>query len=151
MTFINMMRTWSDHAALAAKRADEATTALATLRDDASALDEITRALGSGSTWDDPFDAARDLAEQGNRGIWDAWTKSDAAHSLLGRAVAEHPGGAGLVQLKRAEALAEQAGGDLGNWIVSTGRRASFDALEASVRAQLTEVRSIAEQLSARA
>ncbi len=150
MTVINVIRTWSDNAALAAQRVDEAAQALTSLRDDASALDEITHALGSGSTWDDPFEAARDLAEQGNRGIWDAWTKADAAHSLLGRAVAKHPGGEGFLQLRRAEALAEQASGDLGNWIATSGRRASFPALESSVQAQLAEVRSIAEQMSAR-
>lgn len=150
MTVINMMRTWGDHAALAAQRADEATTALASLRDDAAALDDITHALGSGGTWDDPFEAARDLAEQGNRGIWDAWTKSDAAHSLLGRAVADHPGGAGHVELQRAQALAEQVSGDLGNWI-ATGGRAPFASVESVARAQLVEVRSIAEQLAARA
>lgn len=147
MTVINVIRTWSDHVALAAQRADEATTALAGLRDDAAALDEITHALGSGSTWDDPFDAALELAEQGNRGVWDGWTKADAAHALLGRAVADHPGGAGLLQLQRAQGLAEQASGDLGNWIATGGRRASFAAVESVVRAQLDEVRSIAAKV----
>ena len=146
-----MIRTWSDNAALAAQRASESTTALATLRNDASALDEITHALGSGGSWDDPFDAARDLAEQGNRGVWDGWTKADAAHSLLSRAVAEHPGGAGLVQLQRAQALAEQASGDLGNWIATGGRHASFDAVESVVRLRLGEVREIAERMTAEA
>ena len=148
MTVINVIRTWSDDAALAAQRANEATTALATLRDDASALDEISHALGSGGTWDDPFDAALELAEQGNRGIWDGWTKANAAHSLLTRAVADHPGGAGHVQLQRAHALAEQASGDLGNWIAMGGRREAFSGVESVVRAQLDEVRTIAERLS---
>ncbi|MCW2920947.1 MAG: hypothetical protein JWL76_821 [Thermoleophilia bacterium] len=151
MTALNVIRTWSDHAALAAQRASESTSALATLRGDASALDEITHALGSGSSWDDPFDAALELAEQGNRGVWDGWTKADAAHSLLGRAVAEHPGGAGLIQLQRAEALAEQASGDLGNWIATGGRSGTFDAVESVVRSQLDEARSIAERIAAQA
>lgn len=151
MTAINVVRTWSDNVALAAQRASESTTALATLRGDATALEAITHALGSGGTWDDPFEAARDLASQGNRGVWDGWTKADAADSLLGRAIADHPGGAGLVQLHRAQALAEQASGDLGNWIATGGRSGSFDAIESMVRPQLEEVRDIALALSARA
>ena len=151
MTTINVIRTWSDNAALAAQRATESTSALATLRGDAAALDEITHALGSGGSWDDPFDAVLELAEQGNRGVWDGWTKADAAHSLLGRAIADHPGGAGLVQLHRAQALAEQASGDLGNWIATGGSHASFEAVETVVRAQLDEVREIAERVSAQA
>jgi hypothetical protein len=148
---INVVRTWGDELSLGLQRARESRTAMQQLVADARAADDVTRAVRSGSTWDDPFDAVRELAQQGNRGLWDGWTKADAAHSLLGRAISKHPGGAGHVELVRAREIAEQASGDLGNWISTSGRGAALEALEASVRGQLDEIRALGEQVAAAA
>ncbi len=144
MPAINVMRTWTDEVVLAVQRIDESRTALTELAGDASKLDDTLHALASGSTWDDPFEAARDLAEAGNRGMWDAWTKGEAAHSILKRAIAKHPAGDGATQLLRAQALTEQASGDLGNFIVNGGHR-NFAGLERAVSAQLDQAREAAQ------
>jgi hypothetical protein len=47
----------------------------------------------------------------------------------------------------RAQSIAEQASGDLGNWISTGGSSSSLKVLEASVRAQLDEVRSLGLQV----
>jgi hypothetical protein len=149
MTAINLVRTWSDDVALGVTRATEARTALAGLVDSPSALDETVDIVRSGAGSDDPFDVVLELAEGGNRGLWDGWTKAEAAQSLLTRAVAAHPGGAGVTQLHRAQDVAEQAAGDIGNWIATGGRGGTLEALEASVRSQLDEVRQLGEAVLA--
>lgn len=146
-----VVRTWGDHLALAAQRATESGTALRSLVDDADAAADVTRAVRSGSTWDDPFDAVRELADAGNRGLWDGWTKAEAAQSLLGRALERHPGGAGVLELQHARSIAEQASGDLGNWIATGGRGASLESVGRSVTGQLDEVRRLAAQVAAAA
>lgn len=146
-----VVRTWGDQLALAARRASESRTALRELVADPAAATDVTRAIRSGSTWDDPFDAVRELAETGNRGLWDGWTKAEAAQSLLGRALDRHPGGAGVLELRRAQSLAEQASGDLGNWIATGGRGVSLEVIERSVASQLDEVRRLAGQVAAAA
>ncbi len=150
MSGINVMRSWGDDVLLAAQRAEESTAALAALRGDAGRLDEALHAISNGSTWDDPFDAALELAEGGNRGLWDGWSKADAAHTILTRAVRSHPGGEGAVQLQRATSIAEQASGDIGNFIATGGRHGTFEGLEAAVRSQLDEVRELAAQVQPR-
>jgi hypothetical protein len=142
---INVVRTWSEEAALAIQRASESQSALQRLVTDADASDELVHAVGSGADFDDPFDAVITLARAGNDGMYDAWNGAEAAGSILERAAAKHPGGEGYTQLLRAAAQAEQAGGDLGNWIATGGRSASLGQLEAHVRPMLDEVRSAAE------
>ncbi len=149
MTVINVMRTWSDDVALGVTRADEARTALADLVDNPAAVADATHWVGNGGSFDDPFDAALALADDGNRGLWDGWTKSEAAQSVLSRALASHPGGAGVNELHRAQSIAEQAAGDIGNWIATGGRGGTLEALEASVRTQLEQVRSLGEAVLA--
>jgi hypothetical protein len=144
---LGFMRTWVDEVALGVERVTESKAALRGLVRDSAAADDITHALASGSTWDDPFDAALEMAEAGNRGLYDGWTKAEAAQSILSRAVSKHPGGAGQLELMRAQSIAEQASGDLGNWISTGGSSSSLKVLEASVRAQLDEVRSLGLQV----
>ncbi|MCW2928017.1 MAG: hypothetical protein JWM86_1985 [Thermoleophilia bacterium] len=141
---INIMRTWIDDATLAVTRADEAGAALRGLADDASAADETMHAIGGGMGADDPFDAALALADDGVRGIYDGWTKSDAAYSLLNTAISKHPGGEGYLQLQAAREAAEQASGDVGHWI-ARGARTPVASLEASVAPQLDRIRTLAQ------
>jgi hypothetical protein len=149
MAGINAARGWIDDVALAMQRTSEAQGALTRLAGDATAADDVIVAVRSGSTWNNPFDAVRDLADGGNRGLWDAWTKSDAAEEILSRAVEHHHGGDGYLQLVRAREAAAQASGDVGIWIANGGR-SSIQALESVVRPQLELVREMA-QLAARA
>lgn len=150
MAGINVIRTWSDDVSLAAQRATEARDALAGLRTNPRALDDAMHAIGSGGgEWDDPFDVARDLAEQGNRGIWDGWVKSGAASTLLRRAATAHPGGPEVATLNRAHAIAAQTKSDLGAWIEAGGGSATFDAIEGAARVRLDEVRALAAQVLA--
>lgn len=142
---INVMRTWSEEAALGIQRATELRAALQGLVRDADASDELVHAVGSGADFDDPFDAVITLARAGNDAMYDAWNGAEAAGTILERAAAGHPGGEGYTQLLRAAARAEQAGGDLGNWIATGGRSASLGQLEAYVRPMLDEVRVAAE------
>ena len=121
MSMINAVRSWGHDAALAAQRASESTAALGALRDHAGALDELTRATNG-------------------------WTKAEDAWSLLIRAVNEHPGGAGLMVLRRAAEIAEQVSGDLGMWVATAGSRASFTSVEAVAISQLDDVRRLATE-----
>jgi hypothetical protein len=143
MAGINAVRGWIDDVALAMQRTTESQGALSRLLGDAAAADDVTHAVQSGSSWDDPFDAVLELADGGNRGLWDAWTKADAAESILSRAVERHHGGDGYAQLLGAREAAAQASGDLGNWI-ATGGRSSLQGLEAVVRPQLEQARAMA-------
>lgn len=146
-----VVRSWSEDVALAVQRATESQVALRSLVDDPVALEDITRAVRSGSTWDDPFDAVRELAESGNRGLWDAWTKAEASGSLLARALGRQPAAEGALELRRARDIAMQASGDVGNWITTSGRSGSLEAIERSVRTQLDEVRRLGDRVVASA
>ena len=143
MANISAARGLIDDVSLAVQRTLDSEGALARLIGDASAADDVTHAVGSGGSWDDPFDAVRELAEGGNRGLWDAWTKADAAESILSRAVERHPGGEGYSHLLGAREAAAQASGDLGNWIARSGP-STLESLEAIVRPQLERVREMA-------
>ena len=151
MPGINLVRSFGEEVALGMQRISEARTALAGLVDDAAKADDAAHAIASGSTWDDPFDAILELAETGNRGLWDGWTKAEAAHSIFSRAIARHPGGEGVVELHRAAALVEQASGDLGNWVATGGRGATLTQVEAVVGTQLDQAREAAQLALSRA
>lgn len=144
-TQINVIRTWIDDASLAMTRVDESRTAMSDLVADPNASKMTHEVLADGAAFDDPFDAALKLADDGVRGIWDGWTKSDAATSLLTQAVSKHPGGAGYIELVAAREAAEQASGDLGNWI-ARGGRAPVASIEAAVRPQLERIRELAAE-----
>lgn len=146
MTAVSWIRTWADDVALGVTRATEAKGALASLARDADAVDDITLAVRSGSTWDDPMDAVLELAENGNRGLWDGWSKADASLSILKRAIDKHPGGAGVAELRRAQGAAQRAGVELEDWIRG-GAPQPFASLEATVRGHLDQVRALGEQV----
>ncbi|MCB0879208.1 MAG: hypothetical protein KDC46_09545 [Thermoleophilia bacterium] len=146
MPAINVMRSWADEAMLALQRMDEARGALAELVAHPAQADDATHAIASGSTWDDPFDAIRELADGGNRGLWDGWSKAEAAQSILTRAVQKHPGGEGVVQLQRAQAFADEAGGAIGNWVAEGGRGATLAQVETFARQHLDEARAAAQR-----
>lgn len=147
VTPINVARSWSEELALGITRASEAKAALADVVATPSLVDEAMEAVGSGAAFDDRFDAVLHIAERGNPGLHDGWTKSDAARAILSRAVAHHPGGAGAQELVRAQAIADQVSGDIGNWIATGGRGGSLTVLEASVRGQLEEVQRLGREV----
>jgi hypothetical protein len=129
MTSIGFMRTWADDAALAVTRVDEAHGALDGLARDAGRLDETVHVLSDGASFDDPAEAALHLAEDGNRGIWDAWTKLGAAQSLLDRAIGAHPPEGVRNALVAARTTSARAAGDVENWMREAPSAASLQAL----------------------
>ena len=144
MALINVMRTWADDALLATQRAGEAQRALGSLVRDARAVHETELAVADGGTWDEPMEALRDLAEDGNRGLWDAWTKTDAARTVLTRAAAKHPGGDGRTELIGARDAADRSVQLLDAWISEGGRSTPLARVESAVSAQLQELRRLA-------
>lgn len=141
---IGVARTWGDEVALGIQRMDSAQAALAGLRGDAAKTDELVRALGDGSTWDEPFEALRDLAENGNRGLWEAWFSTLAVPAILGRAADLHPGGAGAESLRHARAGAAVVAETLDSWIAAGGRPESVEELTTTVGAGLAEAAAAA-------
>lgn len=141
----SFVRTWSDEVALGMQRATESRGALMRLSRDADALDDITHAIRSGSTWDDPMDAVLELAEDGNRGLWDAWTSAKASDSIFSRAIDKHPGGSGVSELRRAQGETKAASRELEDWIRGGGGIRSFEQLEASVRSHMEQARTMGE------
>lgn len=143
MASISAARALIDDVSLAVQRTLGAEGALGRLVGHASAADDVTRAVRSGGSRNDPFRAVRDLADGGNSALLDAWTQSEAAATMLARAVERHPGGPGSTQLLAAREAADQASGDLGSWI-ARGAPGSIESLEAIVRPQLERVRAMA-------
>lgn len=148
---MGVVRTWSDEVARGIEHLAESRSALAALARDTTAVGDLTLAVRSGGASRRTFDAVHELAEGGNGGLWKGWTEAEAAQSAFARALAEHPGGAGQVQLMRAQLVAEQASGDLGNWIATGGRGASFDAIAAMVAPHLDDARAAAQRVLASA
>ena len=135
---------WISDARLAMTRVDEARSALASLVDDPAAARITREALADGAAFDDPFEAARSIAEDGTRGLWDGWSKATAATSILGRAVAKHPAGAGSAQLAEAHAITASVADALDGWIASGGTDAPLESIVAAANPLLERAGSLA-------
>lgn len=145
MAIGGVVRTWADEAALGVQRATSSRGALAALVDDAEQSREITRAVRSGSSWDDPFDAVIDMARSGSSGLYDAWTAAKAAGTIFERAASKHAGGNGQVLLQNAATRAGKAGEAVEAWI-SGPRRGSLAELQETVRPLLEAAREAGER-----
>lgn len=91
--------------------------------------DELLRVVRSGTGFDDPFDALVTLAREGRPAGYHAWSRSQAAASLLERAAREAAPATARTGLSAAHAGASHAAGQIEGFFASGASTRSMDAL----------------------